>query len=430
MGPGRPGRDPAAFLGGPRSRPVHTDLDALLTELRAADFDRPPALVMNAHVTGLAVARSLAAHDVPVVALDRSTDGVAPRSRAVAHAGTVTYPLDDRAGFAADLERVAAALDHEPVAFGNMDEWVHALVETDPDGVRLPVADRETVQSVLNKRSLYGLAEELSVPYPETHWLDEVDPADAAAAVGYPLVVKPARKRAFEEVVGTNVVEAAGPEELHATVEVAREADLEVAVQEKVPVATGEDRSFASYVGPDGDALGVVGNARVRQPRGFGTSCVVDLVADPTVRERATRVLEAAGYHGISEAEFVHDSERGTDVLLDINTRPWKWVGMPVAAGADLPYAAYADAVGAAHEPAVRDPAEADLRWLSLRDYLAGLEAGTPDVLAGGTWADLVSGAFEDRTDLTTAVYRPSDPGPTTRLLEELAGAPEYYCAC
>jgi hypothetical protein len=45
--------------------------DDLLTELGTATFDRPPALVANAHVTGLGVAHSLARHDVPVVAINR-----------------------------------------------------------------------------------------------------------------------------------------------------------------------------------------------------------------------------------------------------------------------------------------------------------------------------------------------------------------------
>jgi len=46
--------------------------EALIDALADASFDRPPALVSNAHVTGLSrVARALDAHDVPVIALDR-----------------------------------------------------------------------------------------------------------------------------------------------------------------------------------------------------------------------------------------------------------------------------------------------------------------------------------------------------------------------
>lgn len=406
--------------------------DALVDALSSTTFDRPPALVCNAHITGLGVARALAAHDVPVVALDRSDEGVAPASDAVAFAGRVTYPLDDRAGFREDVEAVAAATGHEPVAFPCMDEWVHALSATTPAGVQLPFADRERVAAVLDKFSLYDLAEDLGVPYPETYRLDRTDPADAADALGFPLVVKPARKREMEEALGTNVVEVADREEYRTVLDAADAAGVAVMAQEKVRVTPGADCSLASYVGPDGDRLGVVGNARVRHPQPFGTSCLVETTDRPEIRERGFAVLDAAGYHGISEAEFVHDADRDEFVLLDVNTRPWKWVSLPVAAGANLPMAAYADATERRVERAERR----DARWLYLRDYLAQRAAsgGPPDALARAEWLALLSGRFESERvagrTLTTAVYRQSDPEPTLSLLDTEFGDDEYYCAC
>jgi predicted ATP-grasp superfamily ATP-dependent carboligase len=328
--------------------------EGLVAALEERSFDRPPALVANAHVTGLSVARALAAHGVPVVALDRTPDGVAPGSKAVEAAGAVTYPLDDLTGFREDVEAVAAALDHEPVAFACMDEWVHAFADSRPEGVRLPFA-ADRIDGVLDKTALYALCEDLGVPYPETYRIEEtgvdgagppVRTAEAAAEeLGFPLVVKPALKREFEEAVGTNVVEVDDREAYQEVVAGAADAGIRVMAQERVNVDVGEDRSLASYRPESGDPVGVVGSARARYPEGYGTSCVVDRVDDPDLRERALSVLDAADYHGISEAEFVRDADREAYVLLDVNTRPWKWIGMPVAAGANLPMAAYADAV-------------------------------------------------------------------------------------
>ena len=412
----------------------------LLDTVRRREFDRPPAFVANAHVTGLSVARALADRDVPVIALDRADNadeasaarasaahsGAAPPSDAVVAAGAVTYPLDDADGFRADVERLAAVTDHDPVAFGCMDEWALAFAEENPDGVRLPFAEG-VIDSVLDKYELYRRAERLDVPYPETYFLDETDPAEAAAALGFPLVVKPARKRRFEEVVGTNVLEVADEAKFMDAVEQAEAAGVRIMAQEKVTRATGEDHSFASYVPPEGEPLGVVGNARVRYPVGYGTSCVVDRVDEPVVRERAERMLTDAGYHGISESEFVYDADREEFVLLDINTRPWKWIGMPVAAGVNLPMAAYADAVGADIEHA----APRDTRWVFLPDYLRlNFEDPTfDDVLSASEWAALLAGDFESDS-LTTGVYRPSDPAPAYALLETEFAEREYYCAC
>ena len=448
-------------------------IDALADE----SFDRPPALVSNAHITGLGVARALDAHDIPVIALDRPAtddpnagaggvgdgsssqpprhDGLAPPSDAVDFAGGVTYPLDDLDGFRADVEAIVDATGTEAVAFGCMDEWALAYAEADPDGVRLPYAGIETVDAVLNKSRLYATCEELGVPYPETHRLggdggpDSVDDADldaAADALGFPLVVKPARKREFEEAFGTNVIEAEDESEFRDIVAAAAAEGVEVMAQRRVDVATGEDRSLASYVPPSGvdDALAVVGNAAVRHPRGFGTSCLVESVADPEIEARALDVLDDAGYHGISEAEFVYDREREEYLLLDVNTRPWKWISLPVAAGANLPMAAYAAVTDATYESTGIEPA----RWVYLRDYLAGLSSeGVRDHLGDDDWRALASGAFGgesgrnrgagdtpaqtgDGRILTTGVYRPLDPAPVAKLFETEFDDREYYCAC
>jgi len=403
----------------------------LLDRVAAAAFDRPPAIVANAHVTGLGVARALSAHDVPVIAVDRTGNGAAPPSAAVDFAGGVTYPLDDRDAFRKDVEAIAEAAGHDLVGFGCMDEWVHALANTEPDGVRLPFADRDVIDAVLDKTSLYRIAEDLGVPYPATRWLSESETTVETAVqdLGLPLVVKPALKREFEDAVGTNVIEVETESEFRDVVTMADEADIEVLAQEKVPVARGEDASLASYVPPSGvdDAVGVVGNAKVRNPLGYGTSCVVERADLPEVEELALSVLAETGYHGISEAEFVYDAERDTYVLLDVNTRPWKWIGLPVAAGVNLPMAAYADATGARYD--ADEPHDAT--WVYLPDYLDLLATDDfRDVLAPGDWRAFLSGDVETRRDLTAGVYRPSDPDPAVRVLRNELGGHEYYCSC
>ena len=422
----------------------------LIDALADASFDRPPALVSNAHITGLGVARALAAHDVPVIALDRAGgppstdddgvetvphDGLAPPSEVIDFAGAVTYPLDDLDGFRADVEAIVEAAGTEAVAFGCMDEWALAYAEAQPDGVRVPFSGIDVVDDVLNKSKLYATCEELGVPYPETYRLGDgpdadATPEEAAETLGFPLVVKPALKREFEEVFGTNVIEVDDHESFTSVLAEARAADVEVMAQKRVDVATGEDRSLASYVPPSGveDALAVVGNAAVRFPRQFGTSCLVETVDAPEIEARALGVIEDAGYHGISEAEFVYDADREEYLLLDVNTRPWKWISMPVAAGANLPMAAYAAVTDAEYESDGIEPT----RWVYLRDYLTLLATDDAfwDVLDGDDWRRLVSGAFETEGSLTTGVYRPSDPGPAEKLLRTAFLDREYYCSC
>jgi predicted ATP-grasp superfamily ATP-dependent carboligase len=410
--------------------------EELLAALEDRQFERPPAVVANAHVTGLGVARSLSANGVPVVALDRTPDGVAPGSTAVEFAGRITYPLDDPEGFGRDLERLAEAVEGRPVAFGCMDEWVHGLADADPDGVRLPFAGREVIDRVLDKTDLYARCERLGVPYPETYRIEAAgvdgdgppvrSAEEAASELGFPLVVKPALKRTFEEAMGTNVLELEDAEAYHEIVAEAAARGIRLMAQERVDVAVGEDRSVASYRAPDGETTAMVGNAAVRHPRGFGTSCLVRPLEDETLEQRALAVLSDAGYHGISESEFVYDADRGTYVLLDVNTRPWKWIGLPVATGRNLPMAAYAAATGADYEPGPdRRPT-----WVYLADYLSELSAGTADALDRASWLALVSGSVDGDDGVVTGVYDPDDPAPTYQLLRTEFGSREYYCSC
>ncbi len=405
--------------------------EALLEVLEAESFPKPPALVANAHVTGLSVARALKKADVPVIAIDRSPDGVAPPSNAVDHAGHVTYPLDDEEGFKHDVEAIAEAVGQDVVAFACMDEWVHAFAEIDPDGVRSPFSGPETIDRVLDKESLYSSAEDLGVPYPETYRLSETEPDHAIDELGFPLVIKPARKREFEEAIGTNVVEVHDRAEFDEIVAAAREADIRIMAQERVDVEQGRDHSVGSYVPPDGgtdEALAFVGNPSVRYPLSFGTSTLVEGASLPSIERHALGILDDSGYYGISEAEFVYDRSREAYVLLDINTRPWKWVGLPVESGANLPLAAYASVTEETYDPGP----ERRTRWVYLRDYLALLagEGGFRDRFDTETWRTILSGEFENRAGLTTGVYKPSDPGPAAKLIETEFSEREYYCAC
>lgn len=405
--------------------------DELCTVLEERSYDHPPGIVCNAHITALAVARSLHARDIPVIALDRDPDGVAPYSEAVDVAGRIQYPLDDEEGFRDDLETLVEHLGHEPVAFPCMDEWALALARTEPSGVRLPFADVETVDGVLDKSELYRRALDIDVPIPATYWLDETAPERAADELGFPLVVKPALKRRFEEAFGTNLVVAETREEYESVVEKASSAGLRLLAQEYVQKSQGDLYTLASYVPQRGveDAVTMTGNRLAVYPPEVGTTCLVDATKAPAVESYGLDMLDASGYYGISEAEFLYDDRRDEYLLLDINTRPWKWIDLPIQAGADLPGVAYADAIDEAVNAA---PAiSIEMRWVYLRDYLALLtDHAVPDHLTRSEWTTILSGRVEHQHDLTTAVYRLSDPDPTMQLLETEFSEREYYCAC
>jgi len=90
--------------------------------------------------------------------------------------------------------------------------------------------------------------------------------------------------------------------------------------------------------------------------------------------------------------------------------------------------AAYAAVTDAEYESSGVEPT----RWVYLRDYLA-LLAGDDvfwDQLSTADWRRLVAGDFEREGNLTTGIYRPSDPAPAAKLFETEFVDRDYYCSC
>jgi len=72
----------------------------------------------------------------------------------------------------------------------------------------------------------------------------------------------------------------------------------------------------------------------------------VETVEIPELKELAAYLLRAVHYTGLAEIEFMWNVKRARFELLDVNTRLWAWHSLAIASGLDLPYVAFADALG------------------------------------------------------------------------------------
>jgi D-aspartate ligase len=422
----------------PDTTPIRGDLGALPPDV-------PAAVVMNSHITGLAVARSLGRAGVPVVGLDDEPGGLGQHSRhltALLHCPSPT--TDGGRALAEFLERLAGAFPLPPVVFPTNDDWVLALAEhhdlLEP-AYRFPFARAAVLRATLAKTDLYRAAEREGVAVPRSWYLDGVPLAElpssalldeVAAALPYPCVLKPDDSRGFYRDYGAKVLMVDGPEQLRRQVAGTAARGLRMVAQEIVAPPPGGFFSVCSYLDAAGRARGVfVGRKLEQYPPGFGTSCLADARFDAKLADAGIRVLASLGYHGISEVEFVWDQARGQHLLLDVNPRPWKWIGLPVAAGVDLPLLAYRDTVGS---PFDAPPQRDGMRWVFLRDYvrLVKERAGTvPDEqVTKDEWLDLVRGSVPAAGRLVDAVLDPDDPEPFYDVLSGELNGSAYACAC
>ena len=396
--------------------------------------DVPPALVMNTHITGLAVARSLGRAGVPVLGLDKERGGLGQHSRHLAGLGLVPGPeVGDGAALAEHLLALGPSFAQRPVLFATNDDWVLALArhrEVLEQHYRFPFAPYDAVRRALGKTALYRACEALRVPAPRSWYLDDTPAEQVAERVPYPCVLKPDDSRGFYDAFRAKVFVVRDPDELLARVRECAELGLTLVAQEWVETAPGGFWSVASYLSADGTARGVFTGRKLEQwPPDFGTSCLADAQWDPSLAQAGVAVLRELGYWGISEIEFVQDASTGRHLLLDVNTRPWKWVGLPVAAGVDLPLLAYRDAVG---DPFSAGRQTDGVRWVFLRDYVQLVRARAATVpeaqVTKDEWVDLLAGRVGRLVD---GVHDPDDPEPAYDLLfEQLAGPAGYSCAC
>lgn len=394
--------------------------------------DVPGAVVMNMHVTGLAVARSLGRAGVPVLGLDKERGGLGQHSRHLAGLGLVPAP-DDAAALAQHLVELGPSFPTRPVLFPCNDDWVLALAahrDVLEEHYLFPFATHDVVQRALSKTDLYRACEELGVEAPRSWYLDDRPPHEVADEVPYPCVLKPDDSRGFYDAFEAKVFVVRDREEFLERHAAAAAHGLSMVAQEWIATDPGGFWSVASYLSPDGTPRGVFTGRKLEQwPPDFGTSCLADAQWDPEIADAGVRVLQQLGYSGISEIEFVRDAATGRLLLLDVNTRAWKWIGLPVAAGVDLPLLAWSDAVGRAFDAG---PQVDGTRWVFLRDYVRLVRARAATVpheaVTKDEWTALLAGRANGLVD---GVHDPDDPEPAyDALWSELSGGSGYTCAC
>src|SRR5436190_9311258 len=113
---------PMAHSGFPSASKTPTMSSVTSRTPSPASSERPNALVFNCHITGLSVARSLAAHGVRVISLDPDPRGLGQASRAVAARYSCPNPLEDERAFVDFLLARADDLGEGAVLFPTNDE--------------------------------------------------------------------------------------------------------------------------------------------------------------------------------------------------------------------------------------------------------------------------------------------------------------------
>jgi predicted ATP-grasp superfamily ATP-dependent carboligase len=244
-----------------------------------------------------------------------------------------------------------------PVVFPLSDEWVTALAKHKQwlsKVAILCVADWETVQTVVEKDSFYRQGELRNYSTPQTWRFDE---AMALAEPAFPIVAKPRYRRFSFNADKLSLIKALN--RLRCVVLADRQAvqaiwDQEVTArdfllfQEYVPGLSDCMYCIGIYANTASEVLGLFTGHKIRGfPADIG-NCVVgeNYNLPPELIALVKRIVTELKITGIAEFEFKKAKQGGPYRLIEINLRPWSWIGITPACGVNLPWIAYQDLCG------------------------------------------------------------------------------------
>jgi predicted ATP-grasp superfamily ATP-dependent carboligase len=287
--------------------------------------------------------RSLGARGWRVTAADFRRESAGFRSRYTTD--RLVYPLPTREPDAVvEAIRRAVVRDGIDLVIPVTDEVGLPLGDARSafDGLTtLALPDPDSLAMTHDKHATIALAERLGVPVPATRLVaaggassDDVA-LEAAAELGYPVVVKPiaSRELRLDGTIGTyNVAYAGDPDELRRRVGAL--GGGHVLLQRWLP-GTGLG---VELLMDHGRPLAAFQHRRLREvpPTGGASSLRESVDLDPDLYDHAVRMLGAVGWTGLAMVEFRRGPD-GVGNLMEINGRVWGSLPLAVRAGMDFP---------------------------------------------------------------------------------------------
>jgi predicted ATP-grasp superfamily ATP-dependent carboligase len=314
---------------------------------------RPPlAIVFNCHYNGLSVIHELSAHGIPCIAMD-SARSVGTFSRYARYV-RCPNPLSDESRFVEFLHDFCAAQATKPVLFPTNDEWAVAVSKEKSrlSEVAIPcVGDWEAVALTVEKDRFYEFAQRRSYPVPST-W----DPHEVHRLSGdeFPIVAKPRFRRNASDGDLVAMMRSMGRLRLSVLEDGAdlarfmaaeRQALPNLVFQEFVPGASDAMYTVGLYVDRNHETRAVFTGRKVRgYPADIGDCMVGEVHGVPEeVVDLSARLAGDLQLSGIMEIEYKLDARTGRFRLIEVNPRPWSWIGITPRCGVSLPLIAYRD---------------------------------------------------------------------------------------
>jgi len=369
-----------------------------------------PCVVLGGGITALGVVRSLGRSGLtPIV--------VSPRGDLAAKSRWAERHIDDIPE-TDDPEAVVTALTEHGVAravlFPCSDTWAQAVARVSDDArERYPasISEPDVLDALVDKALFRAAATRFDVPLPQTRVIVSASEIEPSEYDGF--FLKPSNSQRFSAQFSDKAFTFHNEAEARQGLRMMAAAGVDALLQEYIPGPPTGHYFVDGYLDRDAIPRAIFVRRRTRMfPVAYGNSTNMVTVAPGAAEQAVTdliRLLRGLGFHGTFSAEFKRDPRDGTFRLLEVNGRPWWYIGFAADCGVDIARLSYREAVGLDLQTVERYRTGVRCVLLHL-DVRAFLYERREHGLTFGTWLRSVLGA-------RSPVFAWSDPRPALHFV-------------
>jgi len=306
-------------------------------------MDKPGAIIIDGHVQGLAIARSLGENGIPVIVVE-TRSGIARHSRYCSNFFKCPdYLSNEFADFLIELCIKKKLQDWS--LYPSNDHAVYTISRNRDQlckYYKIITTSFDIYKNIYNKNKSIKICQRLGVDAPAT-FFPEKYPINNFN-LKFPVIIKGIEGLSFYKSVGRKSLVANNIYDLNERIyNVSRRIGLDkILIQEIIPF-NEKNRvvSFTSFCEEGQVKCFWMGNKVREHPHRFGTATFCESTYNPEIIEPASRFLHELDYTGVSEIEFLLDPRDGKFKFIEMNARTWLWVSLARRCGIDFPLIIY-----------------------------------------------------------------------------------------
>lgn len=341
---------------------------------------RNPAIIYNCSYNGLSIIQELSSKGIPCIALD-NVFSIGAFSR-YAKFKRCPNPLSDEHGFIDLLYDLCAKQLHKPVLFPTNDEWalITAKHKKRLQEVSFPcVADYSVTHTILSKDLFYQIGQQKGymtpLTWPTEEFLHNTD-------IAFPIAAK-AKYKAIPTAPGSSYINKFLKKNRLILISDRKELDGFFKKNEKLL----PHLVFQEYIYGMSDCMYTVGiyadcqhNIKAlftgRKVRGYPADIGDNILGEShrvpeSIIENTLKIVNDFAYEGIAEFEYKKNNKTGEFRLIEINPRPWSWIGITPYCGVNIPFIAYQSILGEEVKPQRSNTGDGEVKYIKIyQDFI------------------------------------------------------------